>query len=766
MKTILNIFVMSAMLMGLPLLGVGLAGYDIRAYAEFPPLTRYTEHAPFSRVAFIGLTVLALLTLGPFLIRIARRQGAVESRRLPEGHTFPRWGWAGLLALAGSWILAWTRFAWFAPFQVFTFTPIWLAFIVAVNAITQWRTGRCSLVRRPGLMALLFLASAVFWWFFEYLNRFVQNWVYENVEGLSALDYIVFATFPFATVLPAVLSVYELLRSFPRLTAGLDRFIVLRPARPRALAWAGLVLAGVGLAGIGVWPNALFPLLWVSPLLVVVCLQALRGRSTILAPLAKGDWRAIALWALSALVCGFFWELWNIRSLARWVYRIPFVDRFHLFEMPILGYGGYLPFGLQCAVATVAVARWRARRRLSAFFRHAAVRTLLALLIATALWLPFLHLFYKPNIDLYRTETGLSPRAAALAARHIEMWSQPALRHREIERMRSSNAEWDFMARTFFALALSNMALRDPGRTDHYLAIIDTLIDETIRLEEERGMYHFLMEYARYDSFLNTARRSVFVDGEIALMLAARRMVREKEAYRPLMNARLEQIERQMRETDLLCAESYPNECWMFCNAVAIVAFRMAEALDGADHSAFIDDWLQSVRRNLIDPVTGLLVSSFTLDGEPLDGPEGSSIWMVAHCLQLVDPEFAVDQYRRARRELSRTVFGFGWAREWPSTWRGPADIDSGPIVPLLDISAGASGMAILGAAAFDDRPYLTALLTSLNYGGFPVMERGQLRYCASNAVGDAVMLYALTLGPLWEAVEDRLDSRRKEATP
>jgi hypothetical protein len=31
------------------------------------------------------------------------------------------------------------------------------------------------------------------------------------------------------------------------------------------------------------------------------------------------------------------------------VYVIPYVDAFHLFEMPLLGYAGYLPFGLACA---------------------------------------------------------------------------------------------------------------------------------------------------------------------------------------------------------------------------------------------------------------------------------------------------------------------------------------------------------------------------------------------------------------------------------
>jgi hypothetical protein len=36
--------------------------------------------------------------------------------------------------------------------------------------------------------------------------------------------------------------------------------------------------------------------------------------------------------------------------MAKWEYTLPFVHRFRIFEMPVLGYAGYLPFGLECAV--------------------------------------------------------------------------------------------------------------------------------------------------------------------------------------------------------------------------------------------------------------------------------------------------------------------------------------------------------------------------------------------------------------------------------
>jgi hypothetical protein len=84
--------------------------------------------------------------------------------------------------------------------------------------------------------------------------------------------------------------------------------------------------------------------------LIIVSLQELMNEPHVLTGVARGDWRLVISSALAALICGFFWEMWNYYSYARWVYRIPFVHRFQIFEMPLLGYAGYLPFGLQCTV--------------------------------------------------------------------------------------------------------------------------------------------------------------------------------------------------------------------------------------------------------------------------------------------------------------------------------------------------------------------------------------------------------------------------------
>ena len=140
----------------------------------------------------------------------------------------------------------------------------------------------------------------------------------------------------------------RLLASYPGLGAGLNQFRPIRGPYPRVIGWGVLLLASVGLTSIGIWPTYLFPLVWVTPLLLITSLQAVAGEETMFSSMARADLKSFWLPALAALICGFFWEMWNYKSLSHWEYAVPFVHRFQIFEMPLLGYAGYLPFGLEC----------------------------------------------------------------------------------------------------------------------------------------------------------------------------------------------------------------------------------------------------------------------------------------------------------------------------------------------------------------------------------------------------------------------------------
>jgi hypothetical protein len=160
---------------------------------------------------------------------------------------------------------------------------------------------------------------------------------------------------------------------------------------------------------------------------------------------------------------------------------------------------------------------------------------LMAVVFAALIWIPCLHLFFAKPASAFHQPQGLSPRAKQLAERHLRLWTDPKLREQELKRMRASNAEWDFMGRTYLVLSFANMALRDPQDQERYLRIIDTIIAETIRLESEHGIYFFLMPYAHYGTYHSSPAHSLFIDSEIALMLAARQHVRPEPRFAPLL---------------------------------------------------------------------------------------------------------------------------------------------------------------------------------------------------------------------------------------
>ncbi|TVQ90444.1 MAG: hypothetical protein EA397_12720 [Deltaproteobacteria bacterium] len=322
----------------------------------------------------------------------------------------------------------------------------------------------------------------------------------------------------------------------------------------------------------------------------------------------------------------------------------------------------------------------------------------------------------------------------------------------ELQRIHRANPEYDLMSRTFLAMALGDLGLTAPDRwRARAIAALDAILGDTLSTLEREGPAAFSMSYWRIGK--TATGRSLFVDGELLLMLGVRRLLEDRPDRRRQAEALAGHVVRAMTQSPLLCAESYPEECWTFCNTLALAALRLHDRLGRTDHAPLARRWVRSARTHLLHPQTGSLLSSFQPDGTPKDGPEGSTLWLTTHALRLVDPDFAASQYALARRHLGRIVAGFGWAREWPAGHEGPLDVDSGLVVPGLEASPSSSGLAILAARSFGDQTFTAALLASLSLAASPVFEDGRLRFAASNAVGDSVILAGLTAGPLWRTL-------------
>ncbi|HEY7342801.1 MAG TPA: hypothetical protein VH591_18140 [Ktedonobacterales bacterium] len=284
----------------------------------------------------------------------------------------PWYAWAGLALNVAAWVMSWARIGEWNGLTIngytylgahinlwaYTFFPIWLGFILVLDGVNVARSGSSPLVRSWRGFILLFLLSIPFWWVFEILNIPVQNWRYFfdhpiNTNTLSGwIEYHTISSLCFSTVLPAVLEIAEILASF----AWLRPRLAPHDPGPKVKVSTAIILMLVGIAGLILpftAPYYAFGLLWVGVTFLLDPINNLARTKSALGHLLAGDWRFFVLMPLAALCCGFFWEMWNSQALPKWIYTISLIESWHiphLFEMPVIGYSGYLPFGVELFV--------------------------------------------------------------------------------------------------------------------------------------------------------------------------------------------------------------------------------------------------------------------------------------------------------------------------------------------------------------------------------------------------------------------------------
>ncbi|NIM19227.1 MAG: hypothetical protein GTO51_02480 [Candidatus Latescibacteria bacterium] len=258
-----------------------------------------------------------------------------------KGGGFPSYALAGLLIVALGEILLFSGNYWIGIY----FTPIqWTGYILFMDGLHKRLKGTSVISDHFGEFALLLLISIGSWLIFEGYNLLLENWRYVGLPENRLLRYSGYA-WSFATISPAIFLTYQVLDD---LLPGPSPFA--GPSRMGSSAFAILVFLGLACLVVPVVKPSTYmtPLVWLGFALFLDPINHRLGERSILAELFSGHGRSLGILFLSGLVCGLFWEFWNYWSTAKWHYDVPYWGHIKLFEMPVLGFLGFMPFTIEC----------------------------------------------------------------------------------------------------------------------------------------------------------------------------------------------------------------------------------------------------------------------------------------------------------------------------------------------------------------------------------------------------------------------------------
>jgi len=252
-------------------------------------------------------------------------------------------GGAGLVTL---FIAALMLFQGVEPFASWFYCFAWWAYILIADSIIYELKGDSLIISRTREFLWLIPWSVVLWLIFELLNIIMKNWYYANVIDYLPARWVGYAI-AYSTVLPGIFETAELL-------AVLGLFSRRGKGRQICPEKKWLLVSCIG----GVlffitpllFPRYCFPLIWLSFVFLFEPVNYWLGGKSLLKELEKGDWQKIYTLITAGMICGLLWEFWNYWAKTKWIYTVPFLQDFKLFEMPALGYLGFPPFAVGCYV--------------------------------------------------------------------------------------------------------------------------------------------------------------------------------------------------------------------------------------------------------------------------------------------------------------------------------------------------------------------------------------------------------------------------------
>ena len=294
-----------------------------------------------------------------------------------------------------------------------------------------------------------------------------------------------------------------------------------------------------------------------------------------------------------------------------------------------------------------------------------------------------------------------------------------------------------YFSYVLYGLSAVNVGLSDPSARDYLLG-------------EARWAYAKLDSPAGRAAFPKnlSTEYGIFYNGWSNYLLAGILLMQADGDRDPIELARYEQesadIAAALTQSNSPFLDSYSGQIWPVDTFPAVVSLKAYELITGDNkYETVVADWIKNIQSE-IEPVTGLIPHRT----EPfVDTGRATSQTLILWFLAELDPTLTEKYYRSFREQFVSHRLGIPAVREFPQGDNRMGDVDSGPLITGVSLSA---TVVMLGTARMvGDDKLATAIYQEGEAGGWPLGFGGERFYgLGVLPIGEAFLLWAQTAWP------------------
>lgn len=307
------------------------------------------------------------------------------------------------------------------------------------------------------------------------------------------------------------------------------------------------------------------------------------------------------------------------------------------------------------------------------------------------------------------------------------------------------DGEWAFGTFTMAALGLGQVILHHPEQASVYTPTMEKCAEQLVSREtnafgtEAWGTFGF--------EGLPGGTGHAYL-GYSNLALSMIRLVQPSTRYAPMHDDLTEALAKRLSDAPHGLFQTYPGEAYPADISMVAASIALHDCAVGSPKRVWWDKWKNRYAR-WIDASSGLLFQSGDAEtGRPGGPPRASGTAIAAFALAFVDKDLT-DKLHAALERAHTEFLGYGAIREYAPGHEGSGDIDSGPVV--FGVSVSATGFTLASAKLHQNDALFTSLFRTADFWGIPVHRPSGMRYLSGGPLGNAILLAMTTATSKWQ---------------